>query len=450
MADLRRSLAPLLPCCLLALAACGGGGEAAGERRPDLYLVLVDTIRWDHMSAAGYGRETTPVMDSLAADGLSWDRMQGQSGWTLPAMASILTGLSQREHGAGWSDGGFYGIAAELPTLQMLLGDAGYQTVALFNVIFMGEDFGFHRGFDHFDREGFVGSASRRDAAGTVDDFLAWYDRSRDTDRPLFAAIHFFDPHLPYAPPPPYDAMWTDPDYGGPFGPEWGGRDDVMQVNTGVTALDSAGLYNLTALYDGELAYTDAQLGRLLSELEARGAMEDAFLVVVGDHGEELMDHGRMGHGHTMYQELLHVPLIIAGPGLGPGEARGCAAHVDVLPTMLAMAGLEAPGWTSGADLTVGSAPAGRSIPSGNLVWSPEDLAAVLSGSTKVVGNPHLDSMVAYDLSADPLESSPVEPDSGSVELLLDYWATPPVSPPPEVPFREAMERTLRDLGYIR
>jgi arylsulfatase A-like enzyme len=430
--------------------ACGG--TPAGSGNPSILLLLVDTFRSDHMSCSGYGRGTTPVMDSLAAEGAAWLRIQGQSSWTLPAMTTIMTGLTQRSHMAGWRDGAFYGIDPGLPTLALLLNARGYQTAAFFNVIFMNEDFGFHRGFEHFDCRGFVGDASTRNAAGTVDDFLAWHDSSRDASRPLFAALHFFDPHLPYAPPEPWRSLFTDPVYAGPFDAGWGGRDDVSEVNSGEVPMDSAGLANLVGLYDGELAFTDHEIGVLLDSLEARGVLDGILVVIIGDHGEEFMEHGGIGHGHTMYQELLTVPLIMAGTPLPNGvDTSMDAAQIDLLPTLLTLAGSAVPAGTEGINLLSGSAGTDpRVLPSSNRLWVATDLAAVRCGAGKIIGNPSLGAAAGYDLDSDPGENSPGEPDASLVEALELYWSQPPVGLPLMVPFAETAERTLRDLGYIR
>jgi arylsulfatase A-like enzyme len=448
----RRVPAVMALLTVVTLLPAGCGVTPAGGDRPSILLLLVDTFRSDHMSCAGYGRPTTPVMDSLAAEGTAWLGIQGQSSWTLPAMTSIMTGLTQRSHMAGWRDGGFFGIDPALPTLAMLLNAGGYQTAAFFNVIFMNEDFGFHRGFEYFDCRGFVGDASTRNAAGTVEDFLAWYDSGRDPSRPLFAALHFFDPHLPYSPPAPWNSLFTDPGYEGPFNSGWGGRDDVSGVNSGEVSIDSAGLANLIGLYDGELAFTDHQIGVLLDSLKVRGALEGTLVVIIGDHGEEFMDHGGIGHGHTMYQELLTVPLIMAGTPLPGGvDTSADAAQIDVLPTLLTLAGAPVPAHAEGRDLfSVSGGIPPRVLPSSNRLWVSTDLAAVRCGDAKVIGNPSLGMVEGFDLATDPGEDSPGAPDSALTEALELYWSQPPLGHPLAVPFAEAVERTLRDLGYLR
>jgi arylsulfatase A-like enzyme len=430
----------------------GCGGSEISRENPDIILILIDTIRADHLSINGYFRETTPVLDSLAASGTIWSRVQGQSSWTLPAMASIMTGLSQRAHGAGYIDDLFYGIDPALPTIPLMIKrGARYQTAAFYNVIFMNEDFGFHQGFDHFDCQGFVGNASLRNAAETVDDYLEWYDAERDPSKPLFSAIHFFDPHLPYCPPQPWDTLYSDPKADSLFNKFWGGRDDVYALNHGLVEMDSSRLEIMVGLYDAELAYTDNEIGRLISELRERNSLENTVFVVIGDHGEELLDHNGFGHGHTLYQELLNVPLIISGTGIPVGVNREVAAQVDILPTILGIPDLDIPIWADGRDLLrPDSIRTVRYIQASNLIWATPDLAAVRLENSVVIGNPQYTDPVLYDLGTDPGEHNPLVPDREISNHFYYYWSLPPKGHPEAVPFRRSMERALQGLGYVR
>jgi len=174
--------------------------------------------------------------------------------------------------------------------------------------------------------------------------------------------------------------------------------------------------------------------------------------VVVGDHGEEFLEHGGIGHGHTMYQELLQVPLIITGDQIPTGGYDPFpAAQIDILPTLLELIGADVTTPMEGMDLFAewtDSLP--RALPSSNRLWATSDLAAVLSGDSKVIGNPSRDISIGFDLSEDPGEISPVEPTPALVEALEIYWSQPPEGLPDPVPFAETAERILRDLGYIR
>ncbi len=426
---------------VLILSGCGSG-DTFSSRYPDIVLILIDTCRADHLSISGYYRETTPVLDSLASSGTMWTRVQGQSSWTLPAMATIMTGLSQRAHGAGYYNDTFYGIDTALPTIPLMLKRSmGYQTVAFFNVVFMNEDFGFHQGFEHFNCQGSPGKASLRNAEETVNDYLEWYDAHRDSTKPLFTAIHFFDPHLPYSPPPPWDTLYSDPKSDQFFNIFWGRGNDVLNLNQGLVEMDSTQLEILVGLYDGELAYTDSQIGRLLSELKDRGTLENTVFIIVGDHGEEFLDHDGFGHGHTLYQEILSVPLIISGRGISVGVNDEVAAQIDILPTILGISGMDIPIWADGWDLlSTDSNRSTRYITSSNLIWATPDMAAVRQENMVVIGNPQEVSPVLYDLRNDPDELNPLVPGRETIDQLYYYWSLPSKGHPMIVPFAHIME----------
>ncbi len=194
--DMKTTLKRSFIILLLALLPSCGGKKADGI---NVLLILMDTVRADHFSSYGYHRQTTPFIDSLAA-GEPLPSGAGQASWTLPAMTTILSGVTPVEHGAGRTGGIFHGDFPEVPWLPLAFHRSGYRTGAFFNVLFMNEDFGFHRGFQHFDCQGFKSNSSLRNAGETVDDLLGWLDETRG-DGPFFAAVHFYDPHIPYDPP---------------------------------------------------------------------------------------------------------------------------------------------------------------------------------------------------------------------------------------------------------
>lgn len=430
---------------LALFCACGGAPEG-----PSVVLVVIDTFRADHVSSLGYERPTTPVLDSLAMSGASWTDFRAQTSWTLPAFASILTGLTPREHMAGRRDGVFYGLDPALPTIQRMFGGAGYATAAFFNVIFLDEDFGFHVGFDTFDCAGLSDRTAQRDAGETVDLFLAWLDMTGD-EGPFFAVVHFYDPHMPYDPPGPYAGMFTDPSYSGPCDSAWGTVPQLLAVNGGVDTLPADGLFNLVALYDGEIAYSDAQLGRLLAGLRERGLAGSTVVAVTGDHGEEFLEHGCIEHGVSLYDESVRVPLVISGPGVMCGSSADPASQVDILPTLAALCGLEPPAGCAGLDLfDTGEAPGERRVFASGVLWRDADLASCTTSGRKVIFDTGSGDSETFDLRSDPGEVSPLGADSVLLSEALSYWATPAAGAPAVVDFAETVGRTLRDLGYIR
>lgn len=431
--------------CLFSLSCNRGAAPHA-----NIVLIIIDTARADHLGCYGYARATSPCIDSLAVSGTRWVRAQAQSPWTLPAIASVMTGMSDRAHRAGMWDGVFYGIDPMLPYLPHILNRAGFETAAFFNVVFLDASFGFNRGFGHFDCEGSVEATMIRDAAATTDSVLSWLDSQREGDGPFFAAVHFYDPHLTYDPPPEYASMFADPAYGGTFGPAWGTKTDVAMVNEGGVAFTSEDLSHLTDLYDGEIAYVDSQIGRLLAGLRARGLSGSTLVVVIADHGEEFLEHGGLGHGHTLYQELLSIPLIMSGPGVPEGLVdSSLVGQIDIAPTMLAYADIEIPVEMEGVDI-LSSFPGDRVLPS-SLLMTTGGRVTVRRLDQKLHWKQTSGISVQYDLLLDPGETSPLSTvDSTLLEAASFFWATPAAGHPAPVDLAEAAENALRNLGYIR
>jgi arylsulfatase A-like enzyme len=431
---------------MVVLASSCGTGEHI-----NVVLILTDTVRADHLSCYGYERNTSPHMDSLAAAGTLFEKCQGQASWTLPSMASIMSGVAPVVHGAGRNSSGFHGISTDAPWLPLAFYRSGYRTAAFFNVMFMNEDFGFHRGFQHFDCQGVASGNSLRKAGPTVDDFLEWLDAD-DADKPFFAAVHFYDPHIPYRAPEPYRFLYTDPEYTGDYGDTWGeGITEMIDVNSGAVVPTQADLQNLMALYDGEITYMDSEIGRLLAELRARGLAENTIIVIVGDHGEEFLDHSGIEHGRTLYQETTHVPLIIAGPGFnGGGVVTQHVAQLDIAGTLAAAAGLEFTVFEPSQNL-MEELNTTRDIPASGVLWRTQgDLVSIVCGNSKIIWSVEDDSMESFNLAADPLEREVLEPSEDQIQAAGYYWTTPPAGEAPLVDYSETAARELRNLGYIR
>jgi choline-sulfatase len=428
---------------LVLLASCGG------PKGGNVVLIIVDTLRSDHLGCYGYHRDTSPHIDSLAAEGLLFLNVTAGEPWTLPSMATIFTGLLPLEHNARRRGDSYYGLSPDAVTVTELLHRNGYTTAAFFNVIFMNADFGFHQGFDHFDCHNALGTSEDRDAGQTVEAIFSWLDTSY-RGGPLFLAVHFYDPHLTYDPPEPYAGMWRDPSYTGEFDSSWGQRETVVEVNRGEITLEGEDLYNLIALYDGEIAWTDSQTGRLLAGLRERGITEDALVIVVADHGEEFLDHGKMGHAHTLYQELINVPMIISGPGFQRGSVCSVnASQADILPTILTWTGIETPDGVWGRDLLHAPRDTARTVFSG-MNDADSYVVTARRGDMKLHLFDRGQVPFMFDLAGDPGEHGPL---SHSDSLLLEaarfYLVTPPALQPAAVMVENVFIEALHNLGYI-
>lgn len=330
-----------------------GGLPAAREAAPNVLLLVLDTVRAFSLSAYGYERATSPVLAQLAARGVRFDRAVATAPWTLPSHASLFTGRYPHEMSAGWSvplDGTF-------PTLAERLTSLGYVTAGFAaNLHYCSYEFGVDRGFGYYrdydvsvpemwrsnslsvalglwlvQRFGGYNAPGRLWADRMNERFLGWLDdeRVRDRARPFFAFVNYYDAHGPYAPPAPFDTMFSGKE---PPTRDSGSRD--------FTASEVAGLVDA---YDGSIAYLDRQLGELFAALERRGLLENTLIIVTSDHGEEFNEHGQMNHGNTVYFPSLHVPLIVAGAGIPRGVIVAQPVTLrDVPATVLELVGAPA------------------------------------------------------------------------------------------------------------
>ncbi len=352
-----------------------------GLRRPNLLLVTLDTTRADHVSCYGYPYATTPHLDRIAGDGIRFQNCTTPSAYTLPSHSSIMTGTYPTFHGVRTN--GDRALASAHVTLAERLAEQGYRTGAFIGAFVLDGRWGLNQGFDHYDDQFELEKYRQIDLAGVqrpgnevVDAALGWLDQGPES--PFFAWVHLYDPHAPYEPPEPYRSRFN------------GG---------------------LAGLYDGEIAFTDAQIGRLLAWLEENGLTGETILAVVGDHGEALGSHGELGHGYFVYDYAVQVPLLLRTPLV---EFRGLeiarqVTTIDLYPTLLEMLGLELPPGIQGRSLVPlveGSAPAESSyaysesmVPYLQYGWSP--IFSVRTERFKYIDAPRPE---LYDLVADPRE----------------------------------------------
>jgi arylsulfatase A-like enzyme len=445
---------------MVLMTSCGGAGsggadpenaDAAGaEGNRNIVLIIIDTLRADHLSCYGYGRMTSPVLDSLAEAGTRWEWAQAQSPWTLPSHASIWTGLSVRSHGTvtgelGDDDirGFNYGLDPDLETLPEIMQKAGFRTFGLANVCLLSHVYGFDSGFDTYSCTG----AGHGRAGVSVDSLIIWLE-ANSHDR-FFCMLHLYDVHAPYNPPSPYNTV---------FGGEPEGYSTVWEIEYD-SILNPQDLDRLVSLYDGEIAWVDSNLGRLFRYIRRSGLDESTLIVVTADHGEEFLDHGWVDHGHTLYQEVTRVPMIMAGPGIQPGRTdSSVAGQYDLLPTLVSWAGVETSSRFDGTDILSDDFHGRRAVPASGvapLAWREQShLASIIDGSesgrkVKTIALTGLEDFVSYGLMVDPQEESPMPADSAQVEAVLYYWASPQIGSPSLVQPGAETINNLRDLGYI-
>lgn len=306
--------------------------------RPNLIIYLVDTLRADHLGCYGSGKPLSPNVDAFAEGATLFEDAVAQAPWTLPSVTSILTGLGPLSHGVRKLHDRLSDAAVTLPEL---LRPAGYRTAAFSTNWHIREETGLAQGFDDFFF--FPEDAQSDEVTRRV---VRWLDANGGKS-PFFLYVHSLDPHAPYTPPA---------DLRKRFAPsvrlEAGYEYDLKRVYAAEGKERAELIAELRPLYDAEVAANDRSFGALMDALRARGLYDDALILFVADHGEEFDDHGEFGHGNNFYRETLSVPLIVKRPRQTRGERVGrLAQHLDLMPTLLRIAGVRPPDGLPGADL---------------------------------------------------------------------------------------------------
>lgn len=336
----------------------------AKKTRPNILIYTIDTLRADHSSLYGYARNTTPFLKKLGASGVVFEDCQAQSTWTKTSIASLMTSLYSFTHGI-ISDADT--IPSGATTVAEQLRAAGYVTASIVSSPFVGRATGLERGFDYlFEYPVISRQVNPRTDRGTDSAALnrvvfPWLDQHRD--EPFFLYTHATDPHAPYEPPPPFEAMFANPAETAAFNREYSSFRTNHEYGGGVVISPAicrkAGIdpdsfiRQAVGRYDGEIAHNDHSLELLVAKLKQLGVLDNTLIIVVSDHGEEFWDHGWTAHGHTVYQELTHTLLLMWNPALFPTPRRISepVQLIDVMPTVLDLLGLKNPSVVEGQSL---------------------------------------------------------------------------------------------------
>jgi arylsulfatase A-like enzyme len=421
------------------------GGEARGAAPParpqGVILVWMDTLRRDHLSMYGYARPTSPTLVRMASEGTLFDDCVAQATWTKASGPSILTGLYPSTHGVqSFSDL----LPSSATTIAEVYRQAGYSTLGLETIQFVGKFSNQHQGFEELHEQGSFPErqggppkpGSTKAARTEMDRLLPWLGAHRDV--PFFVLLHLSDPHSPHSPYPPYDSMFGDPRgraeheqqrekvrpfiananmrrFGMPS------RDELVRAGVDperFIAYEKDG-------YDGSIRSMDAELGRLRERLGELGLDRRTLIAFLADHGEEFLEHGRTFHNQSIYGELTNVPLFFWWPGGVPAGRRAAETVelIDVMPTLLELSGLSAPKGIQGASLVPlmsdGAHPgwprpaiteaAGRPDPS--VSTTEESYAISLDGwklAHHVARTPDRPEFQLFDRRKDPLDATDV------------------------------------------
>jgi arylsulfatase A-like enzyme len=310
-----------------------GSSKTSGEK-PNVIIILVDALRADHLGCYGYHMKTSPNIDELAGAGVLFSMAMSPSSWTKPSVPSLFTSLYPSRHGVfeGSSKDTRGYITSDilqdsLLTIAEVFHQNDYSTFAFVHNAHLKGFLGFSQGFDIYN-----------DRAANVEEinseFLHWLKEK--SDQPFFAYLHYLDVHWPYRPPAPYDTIFGDfkseIDF---YSEEWKSLRD--RINDGEMRLDGTDITKMISLYDGELRYLDDNLGVLFDELKKESLYNNTLFIITADHGEEFLEHGKIGHGQSLYGELLHIPLIMKFPGRKweGKKVEYPAELIDILPTLI-------------------------------------------------------------------------------------------------------------------
>ncbi len=393
----------------------------AAWRGQNLLLVTLDTTRPDRLGCYGNAAIETPHLDALAGRGAIFTNAVAAGPSTLPSHASILTGLYPAQHGARANS--HYRVDAARETLAEVLAANGYDTAAFVSAFVLERRFGLSQGFAVYDdftaASDAIGGVAERRGDATTEQAIRWLRQPRT--RPFFLWVHYYDPHASYEPPPPFDTRFEQP-------------------------------------YDGEIAFVDQQLGRLLVEASRAGAARGTVTLVTADHAEALGEHGEWSHGLLLQEATLRIPLILAADrGLEAGivlERR--VSQVDLMPTLLAGLGIAPPEGLAGVDLAQPpdpDRPVRAETLEGRVQFGLARLAALYRDGWKYVEGPRPE---LYELASDPLEQRDL---SGSLKAEADRLSRqlrslegPEASrlPSPTIALDASDRARLEALGYVQ
>ena len=468
----------------LNLAAAQLPRRAAAPEMPNVLLILLDTLRADHVSSYGYVRKTTPHIDAIAKQGVLFENAISQAPWTAASVASLFTGLYPSVHGLDggirWgpgqrsADGGLpFAVQKVLSSSQLTLAEIfrrnGYRTAGFVSNVYVNSIFGFSQGFETYNDEHReysknVARAKRR-AEDTNAYVFEWLDQR--PEEPFFLFVHYNDCHWPYNPPSPFGREYVA-GYQGDLTPS---RTSAVVETRGepITNLSEEDLAYLIGLYDGEIAYMDSQLGRLVERIRLLNLQRNLLTVISSDHGEEFLDHGSASHGYTLYEEMIRVPLIFHYPGrLDRARIKEQVRVIDILPTLFDLVGVdrELPRGLQGASfvpLMEGKA-SGFEEAYSEATYVGEKKSVRTTTGLKLIYSFAEDEVLLFDLNADPKEqkslldgkSSLGEPlkerlgrwiESNRATRVALYGAE---GPDQEVVLDEETKERLEALGYIQ
>lgn len=383
---------------------------------PSFLILVIDALRADHVSAMGYARDTTPTLDRLASQGVLFTRNTSPSSYTLASVPSIFTALYPSAHGVLRHGRKRTDVLSDaFTTLAEALKQRGYSTAAFMPNPSLNRKFNFIQGFDVYRDDALLWRTGRSpqeyfETARKINHAaLEWLGGL--AGKPFLLYLHYRDTHGPYVPPDPYDDLYWK-------APADGARDGMRKLTAAEYRVlpeylrldgDHGVLDYYLAQYDGEIRYTDDQIGDFLAVLEKRGLLANTVIFVTADHGESFLEHGTWNHGTGLYEEELHTPLVLVDPAARHGGLRIDAPvqTLDIYPTILERLGEPVPGELQGRSLlgvAEGRIPAREAVFSEGKGRNGADLAAIRAGRWKLIRERKSGTLELYDLDGDPRE----------------------------------------------
>jgi len=377
---------------LLGLVACGGSSAAPGR---NVLLISIDTLRADHLGLYGNPRPTSPRLDEFASGSVVFEYAEASAPWTLASLASVMTSEVVSTHNC-WHYGSV--LDDSFRTLPEYLLAAGYDTACVVSHLFTTSRHGLQQGFVHTDDSyAYPETDPSLNITSEVitDKGIRFLDQKRESPdgAPWFLWLHYFDPHREYM--------------------QHAGISEQF-VSEGQRPQGTI----LSDVYDGEVRFTDLHVGRLLDRLREDGFEDDTIVILLADHGEEFLDHGGLGHGHSLHREIVRVPLVLRVPGIEPRRVPGMVRQVDVLPTVLDLLSLPIPAGIAGRSLV--PALHGRELAGESGALSELDTGQLLADAWrteryKLIRRFDRETDAAaielYDVQADPLETTDIAAD---------------------------------------
>jgi arylsulfatase A-like enzyme len=441
-----------------AAPASAPAAPSAGAR-PNVIVILMDALRADALGSYGNPRKPSPNLDRWAAGGSRWQTTVSQNAWTVPCVASLMTGVDPQAHRVLRYQGS---QRVEMDTLSLShdtmaeqFKATGYTTGALLKSVVIDSSRGFSQGFDTYRIvEPKKDQAWGESAKHLTDAALGFLDQEAGKGKPFFLYLHYMDTHSPYKAPEPWYSKYKG-NYTGAFDGAHAPIEQAIKAGNIPTPADWA---HLRGLYDGELAYFDSQIQRLFDSLAQRGIDKNTIVVLTADHGEAFWEHGVVFHGN-LYQENIHIPMIVRGPGVKPGVLGNYTQAIDLAPTLADLAGVPKGKAWMGTSQAAPMRTGGNAAP--QVVYTEYiDQRMVIDGATNLKLIINDGPVKLYDLARDPGERTNLATsrpgDVKRLRALLDarYERGRKLgqAAPAEAPRTLSNEEVemLKELGYVQ